>query len=101
MTVLSEKKIKESVGGSLLCRAIYLMEKADQPEMSRSQVEKLLEKSMAAIEEAQEEEKKLVNQFAGPAGVVVKDIVIGGGDLGFDYRSGKIGRSVAKGLPSL
>ena len=56
--VLTEQKIKETVGGSLLCRAIYLMEKANQPGVSHSQAEKLLEKSMKAIEDAQEEEKR-------------------------------------------
>ena len=58
LVVLSEKQIKESVGGSFLCRAIYLMEKAHQPNVSKSQGEKLLEKSLQAIESAQEEEKK-------------------------------------------
>ena len=64
LVVLTEKKIKETVGGSLLCRAIYLMVKANQPDVSRSYAENLLEKSMKAIEEAQEEEKRYFIRFS-------------------------------------
>ena len=56
--VLTEKKIKESVGSSYLCRAIFLMEKADQPGVSSSEADKLLKKSLQAIKDAQEEEKQ-------------------------------------------
>ncbi|XP_076801900.1 cilia- and flagella-associated protein 54-like [Clavelina lepadiformis] len=58
-TVLTEANVKELVGGSLLSRAIFFMQKADQLPLGDPKIEKLLTQAAATIQKAQKEEKRL------------------------------------------